>query len=93
MTEIVVPVMYEPKQRTPGIVKIGMPGSTRQGYYYEGEAERAAVCVALESVLVRVGRGELPADDGFTVRVVFVDKFGERRDRDTTVPEKAVGHP
>lgn len=93
MTEIVVPVMYEPKQRTPGIVKIGMPGSARESYYYEGEAESAAVCVALESVLVRVGRGEIPADDGFTVRVVFVDKFGERREHGGTDPEKSAAQP
>lgn len=93
MTEIVVPVMYEPKQRTPGLVKIGMPGSARESYYYEEEAESAAVCVALESVLVRVGRGEIPATDGFTVRVVFVDEFGARREHGSADPGKLAVQP
>lgn len=85
---LVVSVVYEPDPRTPGLVKIGMPGPTRRSHYYKGEAESAAICVALESVKDRVARGELPVGDDFTVRVVFVNEFGERREHGGTDPGK-----
>lgn len=86
LTEILVPVVYEPDPRITGVVKIGMPGSTRRSQYYTGEAESAAICVALEDVMDRVARDELPADDDFTVRVVFVDEFGARREHGGSDP-------
>ena len=61
-----------------GVTPTNKPGlfavrsATRVSHYYDGEAQSSAVYVALEQVTRQIGRGEIEAGDGFTVRVEFV---------------------
>ena len=59
------------------IVTIGMPGDLRRYHYRSDEADSSAVCLALERVIRDIARWEVPAGDGFTVRVDFVNERGE----------------
>jgi hypothetical protein len=58
-------------------VAVGIPGDPRRYYYCEDEAESSAACIALAGVIRQIARWELPAGDGFTVKVVFVNEAGE----------------
>lgn len=54
------------------ITSVQVEGSECIVHYLDDEAPAYAVCAALRHVMGRVARGELPAHDGFTVRIAFV---------------------
>jgi len=54
-----------------GITTINVEGSSVRIHHLDEEAESAAVCEALKTVIRRVARDEIEAGDGFTVKVVF----------------------
>jgi hypothetical protein len=75
----VVQVVYTPILGGDGseLVAIRLPDRESVRHYLRGEAPSAAVCLALEAASRSVGRYEVPAADGFTVKVVFVNEAGE----------------
>lgn len=52
---------------------VGLEDSTLERFYSNEVAASAAVCLALETVSRRVGRGEIEAGNGFTVKVEFTE--------------------
>lgn len=73
----VVQVVYAPTRGGNGSELVAIkPLHGVPRYYDPVEAPSAAVGLALEIASRRVGRGEVQAGDGFTVKVVFVNEDG-----------------
>ncbi len=77
MKPVVVHVVCVPLATAPGeLTRIGLLDESRRSFYYQSEAASAAVTLALNDVCRQVGQGSIPAADGFTVHIRFVDDQG-----------------
>ena len=66
--------VYVGRVKKPGGIMwaVQLPGDPRVSYYAsKQEANTAAVCVVLESISRRVGRGEVNVSDGLTLQIVI----------------------